>query len=97
MDESGHERRLRDEEQCLTRFRLMRRRIDHWRVTKRAFLEGQIERHGRLRRKAFPGRAAISCAARRGRADAMLAVFEKPGSLKIGHYVPGTRIPICLG
>jgi hypothetical protein len=22
------------------------------------------------------------------------AVYEKPGSLKIGHYVPGTRIPI---
>ena len=21
-------------------------------------------------------------------------VFEKPGSLKIGHYLPGTRIPI---
>jgi hypothetical protein len=23
------------------------------------------------------------------------AVYEKPGSRKIGHYVPGTRIPIC--
>ncbi len=22
-------------------------------------------------------------------------MYEKPGSLKIGHYVPGTRIPIC--
>ena len=22
------------------------------------------------------------------------AVYEKPGSLKIGHYLPGTRIPI---
>jgi hypothetical protein len=22
------------------------------------------------------------------------AVYEKPGSLKINHYVPGTRIPI---
>ena len=22
------------------------------------------------------------------------AVYEKPGSMKIGHYVPGTRIPI---
>ena len=21
-------------------------------------------------------------------------VYEKPGSLKVGHYVPGTRIPI---
>ena len=22
------------------------------------------------------------------------AVYEKPGSMKIGHYIPGTRIPI---
>ena len=22
------------------------------------------------------------------------AVYEKPGSMKVGHYVPGTRIPI---
>jgi hypothetical protein len=25
---------------------------------------------------------------------AISAVYEKPGSAKIGHYVPGTRIPI---
>jgi C-methyltransferase C-terminal domain len=24
----------------------------------------------------------------------IVAVHEKPGSIKIGHYVPGTRIPI---
>jgi hypothetical protein len=24
----------------------------------------------------------------------LTAVYEKPGSMKIGHYVPGTRIPI---
>ena len=26
--------------------------------------------------------------------NAIAAVYEKPGSAKIGHYVPGTRIPI---
>jgi len=26
--------------------------------------------------------------------DAIECVYEKPGSLKIGFYVPGTRIPI---
>ena len=25
----------------------------------------------------------------------MPVVFEKPGSLKIGYYLPGTRIPIA--
>ena len=26
--------------------------------------------------------------------DIISKVYEKPGSLKIGHYLPGTRIPI---
>jgi hypothetical protein len=26
--------------------------------------------------------------------DSIDAVYEKPGSMKIGHYLPGTRIPI---
>ena len=27
--------------------------------------------------------------------ESISVVYEKPGSLKIGHYLPGTRIPIC--
>lgn len=26
--------------------------------------------------------------------EQLSAVYEKPGSMKIGHYLPGTRIPI---
>jgi hypothetical protein len=26
--------------------------------------------------------------------ESISAVYEKPGSLKVGHYIPGTRIPI---
>ena len=26
--------------------------------------------------------------------DLVETVYEKPGSMKIGHYLPGTRIPI---
>ena len=26
--------------------------------------------------------------------DKISKVYEKPGSLKIGHYLPGTKIPI---
>ena len=26
--------------------------------------------------------------------EVISAVYEKPGSMKIGHYIPGTRIPI---
>ena len=43
----------------------------------------------------FPGRAAILIKLLGLNAESISAVYEKPGSLKIGHYVPGTRIPIC--
>jgi hypothetical protein len=47
-----------------------------------------------LRAKAFPGRAAILVKLLGLDETVISAVYEKPGSLKIGHYVPGTRIPI---
>jgi hypothetical protein len=68
--------------------------IAQWRVNKRAKLDDVIARYGRLSAKAFPGRAAIPIKLL-GLDDAQIeAVYEKPGSGKIGHYVPGTRIPI---
>lgn len=51
-------------------------------------------RHGPLRAKAFPGRAAILVKLLAIDEETIAAVHEKPGSLKIGHYLPGTRIPI---
>ena len=42
----------------------------------------------------FPGRAAILIKLLDIDADSISAVYEKPGSMKIGHYLPGTRIPI---
>jgi hypothetical protein len=53
-----------------------------------------VRRHGKLRAKAFPGRAAILIKLLGLSEDTIVAVYEKPGSMKIGHYVPGTRIPI---
>ena len=47
-----------------------------------------------LRAKAFPGRAAILVKLLGLNQNSIAAVYEKPGSLKIGHYLPGTRIPI---
>ncbi|EMO26163.1 C-methyltransferase C-terminal domain protein [Leptospira interrogans serovar Bataviae str. HAI135] len=57
-------------------------------------IDGQFKQYGKLRAKAFPGRAAILVKLL-GLDETMIsAVYEKPGSLKIGHYLPGTRIPI---
>lgn len=69
-------------------------RIVTWRANKRAALEAEVARHGKLKAKAFPGRAAIPIKMLGLDETFISAVYEKPGSAKIGHYVPGTRIPI---
>lgn len=68
--------------------------IKNWKRTKLDFLMAQIRQHGKLRAKAFPGRAAILVKLLGLNEDLISAVYEKPGSLKIGNYLPGTRIPI---
>ena len=44
--------------------------------------------------KAFPGRASIIINFLGLNESFFKATFEKPGSLKNGHYIPGTRIKI---
>lgn len=75
-------------------FGYLRANIERWRDSKTRQIQGLIARYGRLRAKAFPGRAAILVKLL-GLTDKDLeAVYEKPGSPKIGNYLPGTRIPI---
>ena len=76
-------------------FALLRKNIESWHGIKHKFLQEQFNKHGKLRAKAFPGRAAILVKLLGLDQDLISAVYEKPGSLKIGHYLPGTRIPIC--
>ncbi len=65
-----------------------------WRDNKKQLLDEVIKKYGKLRAKAFPGRAAILVKLLGLDEDVISAVYEKPGSLKIDHYLPGTRIPI---
>jgi hypothetical protein len=44
--------------------------------------------------KAFPGRASILIRMLNINEKFISAIFEKNDSPKIGHYVPGTKIPI---
>lgn len=76
-------------------FILLRRKMESWRNAKKRFLDAYFRQHSKLRAKAFPGRAAILIKLLGLNEDLISAVYEKPGSLKIGHYLPGTRIPIC--
>lgn len=75
-------------------FATLRDNIGKWRHAKKAQIADLVRRHGKLRAKAFPGRAAILVKLLELDKDTISTVHEKPGSMKIGHYLPGTRIPI---
>ena len=82
------------ESQFLERFAILKSNVERWRGAKTRLLQEQVRKFGRLRAKAFPGRASILIKLLGLTEETISAVYEKPGSLKIGHYVPGTRIPI---
>ncbi len=75
-------------------FHDMARKLDPWKNKKRAEIQAAAEKHGPIVGKAFPGRAAIPIKMLGIDVDFLKAVYEKPQSGKIGHYIPGTRIPI---
>jgi SAM-dependent methyltransferase len=76
-------------------FEIMSSNIEEWRISKKNKILALIKKHGKLRAKAFPGRAAILIKLLDLSENHISAVYEKPGSMKIGNYLPGTRIPIC--
>jgi SAM-dependent methyltransferase len=76
------------------RFAALAANVERWRKSKSAELAALAKAHGPLLAKAFPGRAAILVKLLGLDERTVAAVHEKPGSLKIGHYLPGTRIPI---
>ena len=78
----------------LGKFGELRSNLERWRVKKTDLLKETVRQLGKLRAKAFPARAAILIKLLGLNEESISAVYEKPGSLKIGHYVPGTRIPI---
>jgi len=82
------------EQQFAAQFRQLRINIESWKKAKAGTIARLVDLHGPLRGKAFPGRAAILVKLLQLDVNSLGAVHEKPGSLKIGHYLPGTRIPI---
>ncbi len=77
-----------------SQFNTLRNNIDKWMVTKQKVINKLNEEFGKIPAKAFPGRSAILVKMLNIDEDIISTVYEKPGSLKIDHYVPGTRIPI---
>jgi SAM-dependent methyltransferase len=82
------------ERQFFDRFGQLRANVERWRGRRGTELAALVRTHGPLHAKAFPARAAILIKLLGLTEASIAAVHEKPGSLKIGHYLPGTRIPI---
>lgn len=91
---SHHERILLEEKNYLDKFETLRLNINKWLTKKGELIQSLRKCNAKMRGKAFPGRAAILIKMLGIDETVISSVFEKPGSMKIGHYVPGTRIPI---
>ena len=68
--------------------------VNIWKKNKKDLIKNLNKKYGPLTAKAFPGRAAILIKLLNLKTKHIEVVHEKNGSMKIGHYVPGTRIPI---
>ena len=75
-------------------FRELKIDLDTWITSKSFELEILRKEFGPLPAKAFPGRAAILIKLLGLSEKNISAVYEIKGSIKTGHYIPGTRIPI---
>jgi hypothetical protein len=75
-------------------FETLNKNINSWVINKTSLIDKLIKKHGAIKAKAFPGRAAILIKMLKLDENSISAVYEKHGSLKIGNYIPGTRIPI---
>ena len=76
------------------KFILLRASIKKWKKRKKIELLKLSKKYGALSAKAFPGRASILIKLLNIDNDVLSEVYEKPKSKKIGHYIPGTLIPI---
>jgi len=85
---------LLKESHFFEQFELMRKKVSIWKVEMTNTIAESVKKYGKLKAKAFPGRAAILVKLLDLNTDTVSAAYEKPGSMKIGSYLPGTRIPI---
>ncbi|NOW87864.1 hypothetical protein B0H39_005895 [Clostridium beijerinckii] len=85
---------LKEEESFEKEFKKMVIGIEKWKVKKHNIIKEYVDKYGKLKAKAFPGRAAILVKLLEVDENMISAIYEKPGSKKIGNYLPGTRIPI---
>ena len=84
----------RNETRFINDFIKTQKGVGKWKVDTRKKILNLVKIYGKLRAKAFPGRAAILIKLLGLNESHISAVYEIKGSMKVGYYVPGTRIPI---
>jgi hypothetical protein len=77
-----------------SRLNLMASQIPVWVTEKKQHIRQLVSKYGPLRAKAFPGRAAILIKLLKLDVDSIKCCYEKPGSMKTDHFLPGTKVPI---
>lgn len=83
-----------NERNFIASFEKMNDDLDKWKSDAKGMIESYVKEYGPIRAKAFPGRAAILIKLLGLDVKHISAVYEIEGSIKVGHYVPGTRVPI---
>ena len=82
------------EKDFLSRFKIMEKNLNKWILNTKKLIFNYVKLNGKIKAKAFPGRAVILIKLLGINENHISAVYEIKGSKKVGHYVPGTRIPI---
>ena len=83
-----------DESHFAEGLRKMNSDVEEWKGEMLKIITNYVDKYGKLRAKAFPGRSAILIKLLGLDENHISAVYEIKGSKKVGHYIPGTRIPI---
>jgi SAM-dependent methyltransferase len=73
---------------------LFRKRINSWIKLKLNFFKDINKKFGPIQAKTYPARASLIINILKLNSKNISNIYEKPGSKKIGYYVPGTDIKI---
>ena len=85
---------IKQEKLYFMKIKKINKDINTWKKKKLSIINNLVNKFGPLPAKAFPGRAAILIEILKLDKQHISAIFEKDKSIKIGNYVPGTKIPI---
>ena len=88
------EKILKNEKKFYKKLKETYNEIKIWKKIKLKQINDLNDKFGPLPAKAYPGRAAILIKLLDLTKNHIFSSYEKPNSKKIGHYIPGTNIPI---